>query len=77
VTENDKLKVWTIFKSPEDYPGEFVARCFIAEAAGVVPTTEIIRGKSLEQLQEHFAQWGLVRVPRDPNDTSSTVEVWF
>lgn len=71
------LPMWTIYDHPTDYPYDFVARRWLAEAAGPRPTGEILVGPSLEGLRGALAHMGLVCMPRNHGDDPKIVEVWL
>lgn len=67
-----KLYVFTIFKSPEDYPGKYVARRFLLDQ----PLKDIRVCETLEEVRGCIPP-GLVLVPRAPDDPSVVVECWL
>ena len=66
------LEVWTIYSSPSDFPGRFVARKFVLDQ----PTAEHVVGDTLEAVRRAIPP-GLYRIPREPHDDPVIVEIWF
>ena len=68
------LTIWTIYDSPSDHPGGFIARRF--EIAGeVVPTGDVMTGE-LEDLRSIFWKAGLMKLSRQDGDERPIVESW-
>lgn len=65
------IKIIAIYKSPADFPGEYVGRMF----DGMEPTEKIIKGATLEAVRRKIPQ-GYVQIPRDQRDVSWLVETW-
>lgn len=63
--------LWTIFDSPQDFPGLFVARRFNYDR----PTDEIRLATSLDTIRAAIPE-GLYRLERNPLDDRSIVESW-
>lgn len=72
-----KLEMWTIYDSPRDMPGFFVARRWIVEGTGHRPTDETLANKRLESLRTLFEEWGLTCITRSPEDEPQIVETWL
>lgn len=66
------LELWTIYDSPIDLPGSFVARKWVMET----PTSELLQDKTLEGLREKLPP-GLLCMPRSPGDDPKIVETWM
>lgn len=74
----DELAMWVVYNSPPDYPGKFVARCWVIRRGEdepravpslcIAPTLEFVRG---------MLPWGLHRQERRPEDDQTIVEVWL
>ena len=72
----DWLSIWVIFKSPDDFPGEFVVREQRITAGVVSIAPEIhARGASLEDVRQMIPP-GLYRLDRHPEDPPCVVETW-
>jgi hypothetical protein len=73
------FSLYTVYESPSDYPGEFVARRWEVGSAGPEPvaTSEVHRALELDVLRKRFIERGLARVPRAPDDDACIVEVWM
>jgi len=76
---SEVFSLFTIYASPSDYPGEFVARRWEIGRAGLEPvaTLEVHRAMTLAPLRKLFAKRGLARIPRAPSDDLCIVEVWM
>ena len=66
------IKIIALYKSPTDFPGEYVGRMF----DGMEPTEKIIKGVTLESVREKVPK-GYIRIPRDKRDVDSLVESWI
>jgi hypothetical protein len=72
------LAMWTVYDSPSDYPGKFVARRFYVDASGVKPSGSIIIAENLETVRYILcAEMGLIRLTRNEEDDPKIVETWF
>ena len=68
LTDDKKLVIWTIYWSPSDYPGEFVARAHVVGKGGEIDGTKYIkRGQTLQAIHEQLPA-GLIRFPRHDGD---------
>lgn len=63
--------LWTIFDSPQDFPGLFVARRFNYDQ----PTDDIRLATTLGTIRAAIPQ-GLYRLERNPLDERRIVESW-
>ncbi|TMQ14145.1 MAG: hypothetical protein E6J90_27310 [Deltaproteobacteria bacterium] len=70
------LECWTIYCSPRDYPGQFVARKFLATAPAPTATSDVFVAESLEEVRALLPR-GLVRFARSELDDSRIVETWL
>ncbi|MBE3122059.1 MAG: hypothetical protein IMZ58_07640 [Thermoplasmata archaeon] len=69
-----KLEIWTIYNSPADYPGKFVARKWILD----MPTKTVIVGDSLDEVRNKLPNKpNLVRFDRSFQDDPIIVETWL
>jgi len=66
------LSLWTVYDSPSDYPGRFVARRFELNR----PTRLVLVASSLEGVRRLLPP-GLYCLPRLPGDEPHIVEVWL
>ena len=66
------LDIWTVYDSPIDLPGRFVARKWKLDR----PTNEILQDKTLNGLRAKLPH-GLVRLERSPEDDPKIVETWI
>ena len=66
------LELWTIYDSPIDLPGSFVARKWVLDK----PTSELLQDKTLEGLRAKLP-YGLHCMPRSPGDEPQIVETWI
>ena len=72
------LSMWTVYNSPSDYPGKFVARRFDVDASGPKPSMSIIIMDDLDKLREMLAfEMHLVCLTRSPEDDPKIVETWL
>lgn len=71
------LAIWTIYDSPSDMPGKFVARKFLIEG-GPEPTrtASVIIGDTADEVRGALP-CGLTCLPRDPQDEPHIVESWL
>lgn len=76
VTDNNYLAIWTIYNSPEDYPGLFVARKWLMIDGVETPTNEGFASESLEVVRAHIPP-GLILTPRSEQDDPVIVESWL
>jgi hypothetical protein len=70
------LTMWTVYDHPADYPGHFVARKWIVDAAGARPSMEAVFAPTLEQVRAKLPP-DLFCSPRQPGDEPQIVESWF
>jgi hypothetical protein len=73
------LVIWTVYKHPKDYPGEYVARKFIITEDFYGPSNESISSRSLRDVRNVLGSLyrGLIRLKRAPDDEPHIVEVWL
>jgi hypothetical protein len=70
-------RMFTIYQSPDDYPGLFVVRAFLTVDGEPVPEPgEPGKAHTLVQARALLPQ-GLVCFPRDDSDPPSVVEIWI
>ncbi len=76
--EDVRLTIITIYRSPRDYPGLYVAREWqILHAGGLVKGDVIAQGPQLQDAQQPALRQGLHLIPRDPSDDQTIVESWI
>jgi hypothetical protein len=73
---NTELSSWTIYDRPKDYPHGYIARRFVINGAGPIPTDEAIVGP-IEQMRTLFESRGLVCFPLVQGDEPQIVETWM
>lgn len=66
------LEIWTIYDSPSDLPGRFVARKWLLDR----PTETILQDLTLVGLRAQLPA-GLTKFPRNDRDDPNIVETWF
>jgi hypothetical protein len=66
------LTLWTVYVSPRDYPGKFVARAFELDR----PTDRVLVADSLADIRELLPP-GLTRLARATGDDPVIVETWL
>jgi hypothetical protein len=73
------LVMWTVYKHPKDYPGEYVARKFVITEDFYRPSNESIRSRSLRDVRNVLRSLyrGLIQLKRRPDDEPHIVEVWL
>lgn len=74
------LNIWTVYDHPADFPHSYVARRYEVGPGGPDgtghATGDIVQGE-LSIIRESFRRCGLTRLPRDPNDDATIVEIWL
>lgn len=74
----DRLALWTVYDSPRDLPGRFVARRFLADRVAAIPTADVIEADSLHQIRAQLLDRGLAAMfPRQAGDDPAIVETWI
>ena len=73
------LVMWTVYKHPKDYPGEYVARKFVITENSCGPSNESISSRSLRDVRNVLRSlYGdLIQLKRPPDDEPHIVEVWL
>ena len=73
------LVMWTVYKHPNDYPGEYVARKFVIEEDFYRSSKELISSRSLRDVRNLLRSLypGLIQLKRPPDDEPHIVEVWL
>jgi hypothetical protein len=73
------LVMWTVYKHPKDYPGDYVARKFVITEDVYRPSKESISSRSLRDVRNLLRSLypGLIQLKRPPDDEPHVVEVWL
>lgn len=71
------IRMWTIYRHPKDYPGQYVARLWEIDDAGPVATESILTSDTLNDLREQLAAMGLMKLHRNAEDDAVIVETWL
>lgn len=76
--ENNPFTIWTIYDSPDDFPGQVVARQFMIERGNPDPVVgKVRRFESVAHAAKYFADLGFERLPRHVKDEPAIVESWI
>ncbi|SHH59345.1 hypothetical protein [Ferrimonas marina] len=78
------LPIWTLYQSPKDYPGQYVARRFeVTPVGGPRLTDEVYANKDVAAVRDWVQQEGRrfgvvpVKLERDPSDDPVVLESWI
>jgi hypothetical protein len=73
------LVIWTVYKHPNDYPGDYVARKFVITEDFYRSSKESISSRSLRDVRNVLRSLypGLIQLKRPPDDEPYLVEVWL
>lgn len=71
----DNLIIWTIYKSPSDYPGKWVLRGHEVGSGTVKPRTHAIISETYAGIIDILPP-GLHRLPNDDHDDPAIYESW-
>jgi hypothetical protein len=71
--------MWTVYKHPNDYPADYVARKFVITEDVYGPSRESISSRSLRDVRNLLRSLypGLIQLKRPPDDEPHIVEVWL
>ncbi len=70
------LVCYTIYDSPDDYPGKFVVRAYTITPDGPIPEENpVVVTDNLEIARAALPPY-LIRIPRSKDDFLSVVEMW-
>lgn len=72
---SDPVKMWTLYSSPDDYPGLFVVREFLVEDGRPSPGRVLAITKNINIARASIRP-DAVCVGRDPGDDLAIVETW-
>lgn len=75
--EPQHLEVWTVYASPSDYPGKYIARCHLITETGTQATTAVMVAEDIDSLRDALSYAGLICVGREPWDDPVIVESWL
>lgn len=71
------LSIWTVYASPRDYPGYYVARrSEVGDGPGLKMTSDMFVADTLAELRALLPP-GLHRIGRSPEDDPIIVEIWL
>lgn len=70
------LAIWTVYDHPTDFPDWYVARKHVVAAGGTVPTDQVVKARTLDEVRELLPP-GLVCLTRSRCDDPKIVESWL
>ena len=70
------LPIWTIYRHPNDYPNDYVARMFETSPSTPTPSKFMVRSPEIHALRTTFIHAGLIALPREDGDDPNIVESW-
>lgn len=73
---NYTMPIITVYNSPLDFPGKYVARIHDIENGKPLPQPYALIKDSLEEIREVIPEQ-FIRMPRDPHDVVCIEEVWI
>ena len=73
----DDLHIWTLYDGPRDFPSLFVARRFVINGNGAVPTKDVLTSPRLAALRTQMIAKGLTCIHRSPRDEPQIIESWI
>jgi hypothetical protein len=78
-TDNEAIRLWTVYDRPYDFPNSYVARLFEVRFPGgeLRKTASIMVCPDLEQLRGHLLEMGLYCMKRQQGDDPCIVETWI
>lgn len=72
------IEFWSLYKSPEDFPGEFVVRRYELHRDGKTrPGGITARSKSRQEAQDNGIPKMAICLGRTPDDVKSLVATWI
>jgi hypothetical protein len=73
------LVMWTVYRHPKGYPGEYVARKFVITEDCYGPSNESISSRSLRDVRNVLQSLysGLIQLKRPNDDEPHIVEIWL
>jgi hypothetical protein len=75
-SDENTLKMYTVYFNLKDYPGLFVVRIFYISQGNTTPGEIIAQGKTIEEVRAKIPA-GLYRQVRSENDDPIIIETWF
>lgn len=77
--QNDgiQLSIWTVYQSPSDHPGYFVARRWVCDDDPPLATEDMIRSRLYSYIEFEMTYRGLVKMQRHPCDDPCILETWI
>jgi hypothetical protein len=78
VVDDSSIEIvqYVIYDHPSDYPQHFVLRCWYITDSGPRPDSNVILGRSVEDLQELIPP-DYTRLNRFEDDDPAILEVWI
>ena len=73
---SDGLRMYQIFRHPDDYPDHFVVRGFTINRGIILADAAVHLCDTLEQARDALPDGIVVRLPREDDDLPSIVESW-
>jgi hypothetical protein len=75
------IRMWTIYRSPKDYPGQFVAREWLVTDRGQTLASKeplsIHEQLRIVRMAIQYQSPGAMLVPRSPGDDPVILETWM
>jgi hypothetical protein len=71
------LIMWAVYDHPTDFPAEYVARRFLVDSDGPLPTSQVLTSNDLDCLRDALQDMGLVCLTRSEGDDPKIVETWL
>lgn len=73
----DKLRMWTIYDHPLDFPNHYVARLWEVESGAPKATRALMAAVTIDSLREKLEQSGWTCIMRSADDDKTIVETWL
>ena len=74
--DSARLPMWAVYDHPSDHPDHYVARRWLT-LPQPVPTHELRKATTLDELQQRFSSEGLAKLARMPSDDPKILETWL
>lgn len=74
---NSNLEIYTIYKSPSDFPGDYVIKKWVFNPHPSQDLNFIFINSDLEMCRKEMKKFGLHRINRDVNDDPVILETWI
>lgn len=75
--DNLRLSMWTVYQSPTDYPGQFVARRWICDNNPPIATSDMLVSPLYEDIRRAMIERDMVRMQRNDEDDPVILETWI